>query len=452
MQAWDQFLRAQETELGKETVQRWLRSLKVLRFDACNLYLEAKDPFQLLWFEEHVRSKVQLRLVNGNQKKIKVHLSLAAKGTAPPAARPAKKTKPSASLPQNSSPLELVSDPLDPRASMKNFIFSTQNFIPQKVLQELLEKFQGISDGPNPIYLYGKEGCGKSHLLMGIAREMQKRGIKAMYVHAETFTDHVVQAIRAAQMSRFRELYRKNDLLLVDDVHIFSRKGTTQEEFFHTFNTLHLECKQIILSANTPPQELEEIEPRLVSRFEWGIVLPLVPLEGADRKELLHAFLEELHLPLEEKIVKFLLEHFSTSPKILLQAVQALVLRLNLRERTSFPALTEALVRQILQDLLAKEEASALHPEQVLRLVAEECGVTTDAILGKSQVRELALPRQIAMHFCREILKMPYPQIGSLFDRNHSTVISSVKNIQKGLDQEEREIATPWHAVRRKIH
>ncbi len=451
MQAWDQFLRTQETELGKETVQRWLRSLKVLRFDACNLYLEAKDHFQLLWFEEHVRSKVLLRLLNGNQKRIKVHLSLAAKGNAPPPPRPSKKAKASGSL-QNTSVLEFVSDPLDPRASIQNYLFSEQNYIPQKVLQELLENFHGTADGLNPIYLYGKEGCGKSHLLMAIAHEMQKRGIKAMYVRAETFTDHVVQAIRAAQMSRFRELYRKNDLLLVDDIHVFSRKGTTQEEFFHTFNTLHLECKQIILSANTPPQELEEIEPRLVSRFEWGIVLPLAPLEETDRKKLLQNFLQELHLPLDEAIAKFLLQHFPSSPKALLQAVQALVLRLNLRESTSFPALTEGLVRQILKDLLTKEEAFALHPEHILRFVAEECGVTVDAMLGKGQVRELTLPRQIAMHFCREILKMPYPQIGRLFGRDHSTVISSVKNIQKGLDQEEREIALPWHAVRRKIY
>ena len=124
---------------------------------------------------------------------------------------------------------------------------------------------------------------------------------------------------------------------------------------------------------------------------------------------------------------------------------------MKIREKEAFPNITEGAIRQLLKDLLATEEETALQPQQVLRLVAEECGVTIDAILGKGQVRELTLPRQIAMHFCRELLKMPYPQIGRLFDRDHSTVISSVKNIQKGLDREEREISTPWHAVRRKI-
>ena len=134
-------------------------------------------------------------------------------------------------------------------------------------------------------------------------------------------------------MSLFRQAYRNADVLLVDDVQVFSRKGATQEEFFHTFNTLHLAGKQIILSANCPPQELQLIEPRLVSRFEWGIVLPLKSLQLQERKEMLQGKAASLQFPLSPKVVDFLLETFTSTPKALIKAFEALVLRLHVGEQ-----------------------------------------------------------------------------------------------------------------------
>ena len=303
----------------------------------------------------------------------------------------------------------------------------------------------------NPIYLYGPTGCGKTHLMMSLTQTFRARGLKCIYARAELFTDHVVTAIRAGEMSTFRQAYRNADILIVDDVHVFSRKGATQEEFFHTFNTLHLEGKQIILAANCSPQDLYLIEPRLVSRFEWGIVLPLKPLSMEELKRMLLAKSQALQFFLPPRVVDFLLETFVSNPKALIKAFEALVLRLHLDSHHTIQNLTVIGAKTLLSDLLIEEQKSALTSSKIIQAVADHYGIRTDDILGKSQTRECALPRQLAMHFCREKLKMPFMKIGDLFSRDHSTVMSSVKFIQKSVEEDHPNIAGARQAILKKL-
>lgn len=458
MQAWEQFLQQQEAELGPETVQKWLRSLKVQRFDACNLYLEAKDSFQALWFEEHMRGKAQAKLINGNHKGIRIHLAVANANEKSKKARPFdKKNRPFDKKKKEAlnAQFQLNFDHLDPLCLFQNFVVNKDNQITFQLLSELA----GVSSPSNtslgtfnPIYLYGPPGCGKTHLLMSLTQNFRSLGFKTLYVRAELFTDHVVTAIRAGEMSIFREAYRNADILLVDDVHVFSRKGATQEEFFHTFNTLHLEGKQIILSANCAPQELQLIEPRLVSRFEWGIVLPLKSLQKEELKSLLLAKAEALHFVLPSKITELLTETFTSNPKALIKALEALVLRLHLDSYHTTQNLSVAAAKTLLSDLIIEEQKAALTTPKIIQAVAEHYGIRAEDILGKSQTRECALPRQIAMHLCREKLKMPYMKIGDLFSRDHSTVMASVKHIETVLEKDEhRDITGAWHAILKKL-
>lgn len=450
MQAWEQFLQQQEAELGSETVQKWLRSLKIQRFDACNLYLEAKDSFQVLWFEEHIRGKVQVGFVNGNNRRIKIHLSIAN--------TPVGSKKSQAQVKGNkdirNTLFQLTFDELDPLCLFQYFVVSPDNQLTHKLLCELagLSNSTSTSLGTfNPLYLYGPAGSGKTHLLMSLTQSFRAQGLKSIYVRAELFTDHVVKAIRAGEMSTFRQAYRNADILLVDDVHVFSRKGATQEEFFHTFNTLHLAGKQIILSANCAPQELQLIEPRLVSRFEWGIVLPLKSVHAEELKNLLQVKAQALHFSLPTKISDFLVENFTSNPKALVKAFEAMVLRLHLDSHHSVQNLSVAAIKSLLSDLLNEEQQAALTTRKIIQAVAEYYGIRSEDVLGKSQTRECALPRQIAMHICREKLKIPFMKIGDLFSRDHSTVMASIKHIQKALEGDHRDIAGAWHAILKKL-
>ncbi len=252
MKAWAEFLKKQEIALGKGVFAQWLSPLKLIHFDAHNLYLEVKDTFQLLWFEEHIRPQLKVHLLSPNGKPIKVHLSISGASPPPTTTRPPL--------------LELARDPLNPQMTLNRFIGGEESSALLRFLQELVDDRTRLSS-INPIYLWGSAGSGKTHLLVALTHLFIAKGLNALYVRAETFTEHVVNAIRASSMNLCRQHYRQVDLLLIDDIHQLARKFATQEEFFHTFNTLHASARQIILTSRSPPHLLEEIEPRLISRF-----------------------------------------------------------------------------------------------------------------------------------------------------------------------------------------
>lgn len=449
MHAWDKFIALQEEELGSETVQKWLKPLKVLRFDACNLFLEAKDAFQAMWFEEHIRQKLQNKFFNNNNKKIKVHLSVAN------AQQKTEKTKVKKNVPSSFAEtppkFSLNFDELNPHCVFENYLVSEHNLLALKLFENIVAQSSTKAEMPvfNPIYIFGGKGCGKTHLLMAVAHALKKNGANVIFCRARTFTDHVVSAIRAGEMGTFRQAYRNSDVLIIDDIHVFSRKGATQEEFFHTFNTLHVAGKQIILSANCAPNELQYIEPRLISRFEWGISLSLESPTPQELKEILLKKAQAMNFPLNGKVADFLLETFGNSQS-LNRALEALILRLHL-SRNEMPVQTVAVARQILSDLILEEQQTALTPNKIILGVAEYFGIKQEDIQGKSQTRDCVSPRQLAMHLCRTLLKMPFTKIGDLFKKDHSTVMSSVKAIQKGIDMDDPDIASTYRAILKRL-
>lgn len=428
MHAWDQFLERVEQELGKSTVDKWVRPLKVIRFDALNLYLEAQDTFQILWFEEHIRQKALKEFFNNNHKPIKIHLSTQSQGKT---ANQKYKQK------VEGEKISYTFKSLDPSCRMSHFIFSKENVLAEKLFGQLVQVDFGHLPEFNPIYIYGPKGCGKSHLLMASAAHFHSKGLKAIYSTSDLFTDHLVSALRAADMSRFREVWRACDVLLLDDVEHFAKRGATQEEFFHTFNALHLAGKQIILSSNVPPQELAQIEPRLVSRFEWGIVVPLKPLPKENFPLMLQKKADALKVQLPPKVAAYLIDFFQSSPKALMQGLEALILRMHL-EKESFQTLNHLSplsLKKILSDLLKMEEQALITPSKIIGGVAQVFQVGEEEVRGKSQARECIEPRKMAMYLCRQMLKMPYTKIGEAFDRDHSTVMSAVRQVEKNLKE-----------------
>ncbi len=459
MQAWQQFLEQRELEYGQETVARWLRTLKILNFDACNLYLEANDSFQVMWFDEHIRPKLAT-FVNNNQKPIKVHLSLPE--LVPTAPRKRKNAKP-----EVQTNFQIFFEDLDPSCTLEDFLVSDDNKVAYSVLEELssrlvnakVEAMSSFSHKTpskeqgffNPIYVYGSSGSGKTHLLMALAQKLRRVGYKAIYARSELFTEHVVKAIRVGEMSHFRSTYRNVDVLLIDDVQVFGRKNATQEEFFHTFNTLHTEGKQIILSANVAPQQLQFIEPRLISRFEWGIVLPLTPPHKKDIAKILEQKAEHYKYPISARTIEFLKDTFATNPKSAVKALEALMLRSHLNKSGQKTHLALNTVKELLSDLIDDEKAKALTLERIVASVADHYSLSLDELIGKSQSRNAVTCRQLAMYLCRDLLKSPYMQIGDLFQRDHSTVMSAIRQAEKQMNTPGSELALAYNAIQQKL-
>ena len=454
MQAWNDFVNKQELLLGKEIVEKWLRPLKIVHFDSGNLYLEAKDSFQLLWFEEHVRPKLKSGFSNNNFRPIKVHLTVG-EVQAAPTSKFSKKEKG-----KSGPPLHFFKDKIEPGMSFENFIPGEDNQVIFRFFCELsgynpqTNAFETPTLPPatfNPLFVWGGSGSGKTHLLMALEQAFKAQGLDALYARAETFTEHVVSVIRGSEMQAFRKAYRNADILLIDDVHVFARKDATQEEFFHTFNALHSTGRQLILSSKCAPSLLEEIEPRLVSRFEWGISLHLEKLSSQDMKQVLQKRCERLNFPLSKEVSEFLLDTFISARSLHL-ALEAMVLRCHMggevRHKRSSLSIDKESAKKMLSDLIAQEIKIALTPDIIIGSVSAFYGIRSEDLLGKAQNQEYSFPRQIAMYLCRLELRLPFQHIGRIFSRDHSTVMTSIKQIEKKLESSDGELIQALSEIR----
>lgn len=447
MQAWQNFLTYLRHDLGNEAIEKWLVPLKTEHFDACNIYLKAQDAFQVDWFEEHIRPKIKKNLVNNNNHPIKVHLSIEKEET---------NNEVENSRHVRKETLIFSPDPIDPTATLDNFLVprsdntTSTNQIAYELLRELTQE-KLPSGSFNPIFLHGGSATGKTHLLMATADAFQKLGKKVLYVRAETFTEHVVKAIRSGAMLEFRKNYRHVDMLIIDDIQVLARRGATQEELFHTFNALHTTGKQIIISSNCTAGLLPAIEPRLISRFEWGVSLRLEKLSREQLHDLLRLRCDSLEFPLNDDIHHYLLKYFGTSPRSLLRALEALVLFVHLKHIRSSFYLSVNEVKEAVKPLIEEELKGTLDPQKIIAIVAEHYGMTSEEIVGKSQTQGCVTPRQIAMHLCREQLKVPYLKLGEIFHRDHSTVMSSIKLIQKKLEAQNRDLAATLSVLQQKL-
>jgi len=431
MNQWSNLLKQLAKELGPDAVDKWLRPLRVVKFDAGNIFLDAADSFQINWFKEYVSHLLPHKFLMASGKPIKVHFSIGGQPYHAHAEETEKKEDP------------FAPNALESHAQFDHFILSDDENLAHEILSELL--MGKLPPGSyNPIYIYGPKGSGKSHLLMATARAFREMGKKCCYVRADTFTEHVIRAFRSSSLQEFRSSYRDIEVLIIDDVHLFSRKSATQEELFHTFNRLHTQGLQIILGSNVAPCHLEDIAERLISRFEWGITLALTPPSEIVKKEILGKRADALTLPLSPPLIEFLLQTFK-DPHSLIQALEALALRL---PQTSAPPDLE-IAKHHLKDLVDKASVTRLTPEKILTIVANTFGIKTEDILGKGQTKEHVLPRQIAMYLCRIELRTPFLKLGRFFSRDHSTVMTSVKRVQKGIEKKEEGFLLPLSDIKR---
>ncbi len=407
MKEWFTFLDEHQKTVGVDAIERWARTLKILHFDAGNLYLEASDPFQLNWFEQYLRPLIKQSFHSLSGRPIRVHLTLA--GGAQKEAK--KEWKPA---------LDLHPDSLLTNCMFETYFAGVTNEFNLKLFQDTL-----LHKSYNPIYLQGPDGVGKSHLLMAAAHFLKDQKRTVFYVKADRFTQHIIAAIRSGAMQTLRDLYRKHDVLILDEIETLSDRTASQEELFHTFNTLHLAGKQIVIAGDALPSDLRGIEPRLTSRFEWGLVLSLKSLSEADRKTYLTQLFTRKKIPLH--LVPDCLTLFPTIP-LLNRAADIL----EVRTRDTSP--TPALLQTWLSPLIQEQQKKALSSNTILQAVARYFDIHLDDLVGRSQTQEHASPRQIAMYLCRSELHLPYMKIADLFSRDHSTVMTSVKLITKRLD------------------
>lgn len=345
---------------------------------------------------------------------------------------------------------ELTGAPLDTRFTFDSFVVGKPNELANAAARRVAE------GGPvsfNPLFLYGGVGLGKTHLMHAIAWELQTQrpDLNVLYLSAEQFMYRFVQALRDRKMMDFKELFRSVDVLMVDDVQFIAGKDSTQEEFFHTFNALVDQNKQIIISADRAPGEIKDLEDRIKSRLQCGLVVDLHPTDYELRLGILQNKVEQYRgqypdLQIAEGVLEFLAHRISTNVRVLEGALTRLFAFASLVGRE----ITMDLTQDCLSDVLRASERK-ISVEEIQRRVAEHYNIRLSDMIGPKRVRSFARPRQVAMFLCKQLTSRSLPEIGRRFGgRDHTTVMHGVKRIEE-LRSSDGQIAEDIEMLRRAL-
>jgi chromosomal replication initiator protein len=414
---WNSLQPAIREKIGQAAYETWFSSILVKEKDAQTLLIETPDEFFKNWIEEHYLEEMELVLREAaSGQEVLLEFSV----------------NPSL-LKEGSRPVTIASDygTAKKENSLLNSRFSFNNFVVGPSNRFAYAACSAVAESPakayNPLFIYGAVGLGKTHLLQAIAQQIEANhpGAKHCYLSSERFTNELIEAIRHRSTPQFRQKYRNIDVLLIDDIQFIAGKESTQEEFFHTFNTLHNSRKQIILSSDRPPKEIANLEERLSSRFAWGLITDIQPPDFETRVAILRKKCEREPVAVPDDVIMFIAEQIKTNIRELEGALIRVVAYSLLEEKP----ISLIMAKTTLKDMV-KETVKTISVEMIQKSVADSFHITLAELKTKRRSKNLILPRQIAMYLSRQLTTLSLPEIGSAFGgKDHTTVLYSCKKI-----------------------
>ncbi len=322
---------------------------------------------------------------------------------------------------------------LNTRYTFSTFVVGSNNRLAHAAALSVAER---PGHSYNPLFIYGGVGLGKTHLMHAIGHAVINRHPKkrVAYATSEKFTNEFINAIRAQKTEEFRERYRRIDVLLIDDIQFIAGKEGTQEEFFHTFNAIHEEGKQIVLSSDRQPKAITQLEDRLRSRFEWGLIADISPPDLETRTAILRAKAEAQSFAIPPAVIDFLAQRVVSN----IRELEGALTRITAYAMLNAVPVTVELAQQVLQNILYNPKRSAVTPEKIVETVARYYSVEAELLRGKARDKQIVKPRQVAMYLMREETDAPLLRIGeALGGRDHSTVLHGCEKIERQLGEDE---------------
>lgn len=422
-QAWQATMGQLQMELPKATYDTWVRDTRFVDHQENTFVIGVQNAYARDWLENRLTSTA-VRLLSGimdaPQNINFVLQSHEETATIPDDDYPAV-TRPEGSAQTNS---------FNSRYSFSNFVVGPNNRLAHAASQAVAEN---PANAYNPLFVYGGVGLGKTHLLHAIGSEIVRRGQSVLYVSSEEFTNDLINAIRKHDTSSFRERYRTIDVLLIDDIHFIAGKESTQEEFFHTFNTLHGQNKQLVISSDRPPKAMVTLEERLRSRFEWGLIVDIQPPELETRLAILRSKAERAGRQVDNDILEYIAHQIQSN----IRELEGALTRVLAYSDLSGKPLDLELAKIALVDFLP-DVGSSPDPGQILSVVARAFNLSQEELLSRNRSKNIALPRQVAMYLLREVGNESLPQIGqTLGGRDHTTVMYACEKVADMIERDD---------------
>ena len=422
-QSWQAAVGQLQMEMPKATFDTWVRDAQFLSYEDGTITIGLKNAYARDWLDNRITSTV-IRSLSGimnRNVKVKFVVGHSENGQKEPENSPQERV---VATPQS------VNATLAPKYTFKNFVVGASNRLAHAASVAVAEN---PARAYNPLFLYGGVGLGKTHLLHAIGNACSADNLNVLYVSSEEFTNDLINAIRNHTTQAFREKYRYIDVLLIDDIQFIAGKESTQEEFFHTFNTLHSQDKQIIISSDRPPKAMSTLEERLCSRFEWGLTADIQPPDFETRVAILRFKAESTWREVPDEILDIIAQRLQSNIRELEGALTRVLAYSDLR---GMPLTTE-LVTAVLGDLLPRQRE--IKPDQIIHAVADAFGIPLERMMGRERSRQVALPRQIAMYLLREEANISLPQIGKVVGgRDHTTVMYGCNKIADLMERDHR--------------
>lgn len=416
---WDDACKQLKAILTSDIYNRWIAVIKCVELSGSNMRLAVANDFYKDWLEENyfpiIRKAVMV--VSGREMEISLEVDSACFEATRDDATVAEST-PGISLPSLGFSKAKPTHNLNPNYTFDSFVVGASN---QFAHAAALAAANSPSRTYNPLFIYGGVGLGKTHLMQAIGNHVatKKTRAKICYITCESFTNEYIDAIQNSNVSAFRKKYRKIDMLLIDDIQFLDGKAGLQEEFFHTFNALFENHKQVVLTSDRTPSEMAGLAPRLISRFEWGLVTELGKPDAETRSAILRKKAELLQLNIDNSLLDYLATRVSSN----IRSLEGALIRVATFISLTNQQVDEQKVDELLHDLLDKESKAAVSVDIIQRTVAEHFDLRPSDLTGKKRSRDVAWPRQIAMHLSRAMTSHSFPVIGEAFSRNHATIL-----------------------------
>jgi len=440
---WQQVLSVIQTKISKPSFDTWLKSTKALSFTDTELVICTPNKFTQEWLESRYQKLIGSTVYEVLGRQVNVYIVID-DGQSSAAAQPS----PAVTLPPPQSAVseEPFSHMLNPKYTFETFVIGPGNRFAHAASLAVAE---APAKAYNPLFLYGGVGLGKTHLMHAIGHYVLEHNPKAkvMYISSEKFTNEFINAIRDNRGESFRNKYRNIDVLLIDDIQFIAGKEGTQEEFFHTFNALHEDSKQIVISSDRPPKEIPTLEERLRSRFEWGLITDVQPPDLETRIAILRKKAKAENLDIPNEAMAYIANQIDSNIRELEGALIRVVAYSSLINQD----VSAHLAAEALKDIIPAGRPRSITIQDIQQKVGEFYGLRLEDFKARKRTKAVAFPRQVAMYLSRELTDYSLPKIGEAFGgRDHTTVIHAHEKISGNLKQDQ-ELYKIIHNITEKI-